>query len=850
MFFLLKGNESRPSLSRMTGAASLSGSILPALSSSSGSVVSHCRNHHHLHQEQEEEEDDIASGSTTRSSSMASTISGSGLLFLKNYLSKKKQQKAASQGRQSAKREAKHMTLFNSTPMPFPPPQNRYGPLFVRENDEDDGGGGGDESSSSASRSSRRLSLCSTVADLLNEDFDCDDSELKNLDWEEWDEPLPGDFTYDDLVSVISESFYSDELDLAELCDLDMEGRKTVVASEAEVLQSSSQGGSRSCSGQDSFSPDNDDSPNLGSTPVIKQEEVINCRMSKYTEEEGKADKLKLRNSAGKQENCSKPAAEANQHDQPVRSKYGSYHTSSTFMQDLEAELELPPMSPVTDEKEEAVRAISRTISRYMRTRSDGSCSSEAAGSTAPVVRQQQLPYSRTNSNSSSGGDGGGSASSRHSMYVRLGQHSNRNGNSNKMEDFSRGLSRNSTYEPSRRPEGSSRRNAYEDYGRDSRLSVASSLSDYLPELAASPTSPAPFRRPLSQLLICDLPASSPGFSSPEQCSRPEDGLLLPHSPWREVSSGRSPGLVRSPPSGSSGLTPQQISEILSLPRSECTLSFDNLPGYAASSPPTPETHPHSSGHLEVWPRARGDSFSSTGKPSLVKNANRDSLLCSGSGNCSFTPPQSGSPILAAAASSAGGGLTFPLMRHSSCNSTDSGCPLIEDKNASPSPPPPVAVGASPRMSHIEVLSSNRNKLASFWEKTLNNSNNTNLAGSDGSGSVWIATANRGQQPLLSSSRHYTHHQGFQPPPARPGVFGSDTNLGSGGSSSERLAHFLDVTRRAAEKRGRMTTESGQNYLHHRASTGSDCADFMLKPELRSPGEQRRRRDSYTEYFV
>jgi hypothetical protein len=64
------------------------------------------------------------------------------------------------------------------------------------------------------------------------------------------------------------------------------------------------------------------------------------------------------------------------------------------------------------------------------------------------------------------------------------------------------------------------------------------------------------------------------------------------------------------------------------------------------------------------------------------------------------------------------------------------------------------------------------------------------------------------------------------------------------------LAHFLDVTRRAAEKRGRMPTESSQNYLHHRASTGSDCADFFLNKEPLSPGEQRRRRDSYTEHFV
>ena len=858
----------------MTGAASLSGSILPALTSSS--VASHCRDHRHR-DGGDYDDDDIVSGDTrsmsTRSSatSIASTISGSGLLFLKNYLSKKKQQKVGSQGRQSAgteKREAKHMNFFNSTPMPFPPPRDHYGPVFVKDNDGEDGGGGGcgdggDESSSSASRSSRRLSLCSTVADLLNEDFDCDDSELKNLDWEEWDEPLPEDFSYDDLVSVISESFYSDELqDLAELCDLDMEGRKTVVASEAERIISSGQGGSRSCSGQTSFSPEND-SPNLGSTPVIRPEGIAIQQGKKDKCDEEGSEKL-LSYSSNVQEKLRKPASEparSVEPDQPVRSRYGSYHSSSTFLQDLEAELELPPMSPVTDEKEEAVRAISRTISRYMRTRSDGSYSGGEGQTTgvvtataAPITRQQQqLPYSRTNSNSSSCGDGGGGPSSRHSMYVRL-QHSSRNGNSSsnngKMEDYSRGLSRNSMYG------GRGPRTTYDDYGRESRLSVASSLSDYMPELATSPTSPASFRRPLSQLLISDLPASSPGYTSPDHYGRTEDGgggmLLSPNSPWGELGGGRSPGLVRSSLSGSTSLTPQQISEILSLPRNECTLSFD------CSSPPPGEAQQLTTGHLEIWPRARGDSFSSTGKASQqVKNANRDSLLCSGSGNYNFTPPQCSSPVSASAATSSSGGLlSFPLMRHSSCNSTDSGCPLVEDKNTSPSPPPPqIIVGASPRMSHIEVLSSNRNKLASFWEKSLNSSisNNSSLT-TDGSGSAWMATTatNRGQQQPSLANRHfsYQHHHGFQPPPARPGAFGSDTSLGSGGSSSERLAHFLDVTRRAAEKRIRKTTEGGRNYLHHRASTGSDCADFMSRPGPRSPGEDRRRRDSYTEYFV
>jgi hypothetical protein len=159
-------------------------------------------------------------------------------------------------------------------------------------------------------------------------------------------------------------------------------------------------------------------------------------------------------------------------------------------------------------------------------------------------------------------------------------------------------------------------------------------------------------------------------------------------------------------------------------------------------------------------------------------------------------------------------------------------------------------------MTHIEVLSSNRHKLASFWEKSLNSSNSLASTTDTNSSSAWTVIATTSghsqQQPLAGRHINYIQHQGFQPPPARPGVFGSDTSLGSGGSSSERLAHFLDVTRRAAEKRIKKPAGGGGggNYLHHRASTGSDCSDFMPRSMPRSPGEQRRRRDSYTEYFV
>merc|ERR1719186_2149005 len=62
-------------------------------------------------------------------------------------------------------------------------------------------------------------------------------------------------------------------------------------------------------------------------------------------------------------------------HSQPPMSlNKNENHTSASFLKDLEAELELPPMTPVTDEKEEAVRALSATLSKYMR---QGSCGSD-----------------------------------------------------------------------------------------------------------------------------------------------------------------------------------------------------------------------------------------------------------------------------------------------------------------------------------------------------------------------------------------------------------------------------------------------------------------------------------------
>ena len=190
---------------------------------------SRCKTHRHTAQTSGPSGEDLTSISSKSSLSRSSSISGSGLLFLRNYLKKKKSKSRASNSDcQTSKTDAKNISAFNIVPVPFPPPSDFYGPAFLPD-------AGTDQDLSDAS-SDRRLSVCSTVADLLNEDFDCDDSELKNLDWEEWDEPLPDELSYDDLVSVISESFYSEDMDLSELCEIDWEGRKTVVATDRQVI--------------------------------------------------------------------------------------------------------------------------------------------------------------------------------------------------------------------------------------------------------------------------------------------------------------------------------------------------------------------------------------------------------------------------------------------------------------------------------------------------------------------------------------------------------------------------------------------------------------------------------------
>jgi len=626
--------------------------------------ASRCKSHQQsdLRDLREEETQSRSSGLSRQSSIGSSTISGSGLLFLRNYLKKKKSKSR----RGSCKGDPKDISAFNIVPVPFPPPSDFYGPAFLQDGCQSD--------NMSDSSSERRLSVCSTVADLLNEDFDCDDSELKNLDWEEWDEPLPDDISYDDLVSVISESFYSDDLDLGDLCELDWEGRKTVVANDSQVI-----------SPEERREGNCEKDKSAESQSMVESEEVVSTVNETSTDNE----------------------AVIGEGLESSRSKYGSFK-SSTFLQDLEAELELPPLTPMADEKEEAVRAISRTISKYKRTGSNSSYASERALSRHSTTEQ-----------------------GRYSRRSNLGEEA---------------VERNSI----------------------SRLSVYSpALSDCLPELAPTEAaSPAPSRRPLSQLLQYDYP---PSTGSPQFMISPSPDLFHSDDSTPFYTCSNTPSTIRSlhntrPPSQSSHIA-----------------MFARPPSYGLEHETSPQE-----------PRLRGAS--------LNPQPNRDSLV----GN-SFphTPP---SPGMART--------TRPYLRHSSSNSTDSGCPLLEDKVASLSPTP------SPR-GNIETLSNNRNKLASFWEKSVGTGSSTT--------EIPLAWLSNKDDNSRSASL-------FQP-------FGSENSLSV--IKNDRLSHFLDVTRRAAAERN----PRNRIERRHRASTGSDCSDLLDRENPLSP-LQPRRRDSFTEYFV
>lgn len=668
--------------------------------------ASRCKTHRHANQGTPWEDTQSIS---TKSSVSSSSISGSGLLFLRNYLKKKKNKNRATNADGSAqKSDPKDISAFNIVPVPFPPPSDFYGPAYMQD--------GGPDTMSDTS-SDRRLSVCSTVADLLNEDFDCDDSELKNLDWEEWDEPLPDDISYDDLVSVISESFYSDDLDLADLCELDWEGRQTVVANDRQVLTP--------------------DEPN-------KTSEIESLDKS-YDQEAnvlGEPSKYSEKNKSSKESTIESEGNES------TKSRYGSFK-SSTFMQDLEAELELPPMTPVSDEKEEAVRALSRTISQYMRTGSNSSYSTDPGRLSRQSTHNEQGRYSR--------------------------------------------------------------KSTHEELERNSRMSVYSpAMSDYLPELTSSSESPAPLRRPLSQLLTYDVPSSSPQCqytASPcPEITKGEDPYNLPNllssqklPIWGAQNCSSSPNPNNShkevPP------IPGQMSNILNLPRGVYSLTPEGKSHDSSPNNIDTELAGHNSSPFELRNKGNGSK--------MPKNSNRDSLLCT---NYPYTPPLCSSPSVYSQCAPT---TRIPYLRHSSSNSTDSGCPLLDDKIASLSPTP------SPR-TNIEVLSSNRNKLASFWEKSvINTTADIPLA--------WNKD---------NSEEKQQQQQGFQPFRSR---VGSESSL----AVNDRLAHFQDMTRRAVERNSR----GGRNmHRAHRASTGSDCSDFLDKITL-SPA-QTRRRESFTEYFV
>ena len=119
-----------------------------------------------------------------------STVSGTGLLFLRNYLKKKTALPEGSNdttlmaedqlnSEATMACDSHQQLVFNTVPIPFPPKNEFYGPAMYIPDDVafcDD-----------SQRSSRRNSLGSTIAELLNDNFDSEDSELRNLDWEEWE---------------------------------------------------------------------------------------------------------------------------------------------------------------------------------------------------------------------------------------------------------------------------------------------------------------------------------------------------------------------------------------------------------------------------------------------------------------------------------------------------------------------------------------------------------------------------------------------------------------------------------------------------------------------------------------
>ncbi|XP_059089733.1 uncharacterized protein LOC131885641 [Tigriopus californicus] len=125
-----------------------------------------------------------------RSSLNLSSVSGSGLKFLRNYLRKKKPN--LSKAEQTDRNPA-----FNGVPVPYPPLDDFYGPAYLSNDDID--------------MEDKRMSIASTIANLLNESFNSDeDSELENLDWDDWMDQ-EASTQLGDLVSLAHNIHHSNE---------------------------------------------------------------------------------------------------------------------------------------------------------------------------------------------------------------------------------------------------------------------------------------------------------------------------------------------------------------------------------------------------------------------------------------------------------------------------------------------------------------------------------------------------------------------------------------------------------------------------------------------------------------
>ena len=359
-------------------------------------------------------------------------------------------------------------------------------------------------------------------------------------------------------------------------------------------------------------------------------------------------------------------------------------------------------------------------------------------------------------------------------------------------------------------PDRQSRSATAEELGRNSRMSVYSpAMSDYLPELVStnstnsSCVSPVqtPYRRPLSQLLIYDGPSYS--TPSPSQAfNNSRISCERSKTPSPEDKNSDSSGQTRF----SSGFGFSQNS-----PLNKSIYSEGKAGASLTQESPINKVDISS---CEASPAEQSRLFDQLRlRKETTKVANRDSLLCP------YTPPLCASPGLPALHSP--NVSRQPFIRHSS---TDSGCHLLEEKLTSLSPTPPTP---SPRTNIESLLSSNRNKLATFWEKSVSNS-------TPDAPHSWLPNKDLGHDGNL--------RQGFKP---FKSAFGSENSL----IVNDRLSQFQDLTRRAAGAAER--NSRGRNYPHarsHRASTGSDCSDFLDKITL-SPA-QPRRRESFTEYFV